>query len=85
MSDEWEVLVMGEVYQNNEGYDLEEGDQFDEIEVSVIKVDNKFGHSSYGWDGMDKIILLKDRIDSHEELVFAVVSATILSAGLNRR
>ena len=84
MSDVWEVLVKGEVYQNSDP-DYEEGYIFDEIEVSVIKIDNEFGHRSYGWGGLDKIIMFDDAIESHEDLYFAINAASILSDGLNRR
>lgn len=83
MSDVWEVLVKGEVYKNSDP-DYEEGYIFDEIEVSVIKIDNEFGHSSYGWGGLDKIIMFDDAIESHKDLYFAINAASILSDGLNK-
>ena len=35
----------------------EDPDEMDDFELSVIRKDNKFGHDSWGWGGLDKIIL----------------------------
>lgn len=36
---------------------LEDRDEEFGLEISVIKKDNEHGHESYGWGGVDKIIL----------------------------
>ncbi len=56
---------------------------YDEIEISVILIDYEFGHKSYGWDGVDKLIILDGQISSPEEYAFALKAAEILCRGLN--
>lgn len=43
--------------EDPEFYDIED---FNEVEISVVREDNKHGIESYGWGGLDKIILFDD-------------------------
>jgi len=49
----WKVQVLGS---------LKEGD----VEISVIKRSNKHGQQSYGWGGLDKVILCTDDLLDEE-------------------
>jgi len=51
--DEW--LAMHPSDNPEEDFDLEE--DFLEVEVSVVKKHFTFGQESYGWEGLDKIVL----------------------------
>jgi len=87
--DKWEVLL--KMDDNNKSgipkkaytisdADLEEMD----LELSVIKADNKHGHNSWGWNGDDKIILLDESLDTRKELEWWLKVAEILKNGMNK-
>jgi len=46
-----------EVGKDPTNYSVE---KFDEVEISIVRKDNKFGIESYGWGDLDKIILFDD-------------------------
>jgi len=79
--DKWEVQMF-------DG-DGDEEDDCPDFELSVIRIDNKHGHDSWGWGDVNKIILFgsgvgENSVDSKEEKEFAVKVAGTLCAALNK-
>jgi len=65
-----------------EDYDIED---FNEVEISVVREDNKTGLESYGWDGQDKIILFEDEVYTEEEINWCKEVAEAVCETLNRK
>lgn len=65
-----------------ENYDIED---FNEVEISVVREDNKTGLESYGWDGMDKIILFEDEVYTEKEINWCKKVAETVCEALNRK
>lgn len=70
------------------GADLEEQgiEDFNEVEISIIREDNELGKKSYGWDGDDKITLFDEPEETTEESMkwYKKVAETMCEA-LNRK
>lgn len=65
-----------------EDYDIED---FNEVEIAVLREDNKGGMKSYGWNGMNKIILFEDEIYTEEEINWCKEVAETICEALNRK
>ena len=72
----WLVQVKGYI-------DREEDRENGEIEVSVIRQDNKHGRDSYGWADENKIILPEMNPGTRQQYMLLVNMATIISRALN--
>ena len=74
--DQWSVQYKGEVGGFGKHY-----------EISVIHKDNSHGRFSWGWGGMDKIILFSSGVGGNPlrlaDLEFALKAAQILCDGMN--
>ena len=73
---------MEEYYGKDSGYNIED---FQEIEISIIRKNNKLGKESYGWNGFDKIILFDHCIGSpsKEEMNWCKKVSEIVADALN--
>lgn len=74
MNSPWEIQLKGSWAR---GYEL-----------SVIRANNEHGHLSYGWGGLDKIILFSDGTggnhNGNRDPEFCMRCAKILCDGLNQ-
>lgn len=64
-------------------WDIED---FQEIEISVVREDNKHGQESYGWEDMDKIVLF-DEFDhevTQKDMDWYQKVAKVMCDALNR-
>ena len=91
----WKVQVKYEMkgyvhalYEKNEmdpeDFKIEE---FNEVEISVVREDNKIGIESYGWEDLNKIVLFdSDNVEFYEEDIkwCKQVAKTVCEA-LNRK
>ena len=93
----WEVLIKSDIITYNVGeYDskgykeitIEEATDEDitdsEFEISIIRANNEYGHSSWGWGGSDKIILPSEFITKAEYYTMVEIANTIVEA-LNKK
>jgi hypothetical protein len=69
-------------YTTPGNYDIKD---FNEVEIAVLREDNKGGMESYGWDGMDKIILFEDEMYTEEEMNWCKEVAETICEALNRK
>jgi hypothetical protein len=65
-----------------EDYDIED---FNEVEIAVVREDNISGMKSYGWDGLDKIILSGDDVYTKKEINWCKEVAETICEALNRK
>jgi len=88
----WEVAVKcetrEELYEMHEE-DGEEPEDFDikdfnSVEVSVLRSDNELGMKSYGWGGMDKIILFGEDEYKQKDIEWCKQVAETICNALNK-
>ena len=75
-------------FYKKEGEDPEFYDivDFNDVEISVIRENNKHGIRSYGWNDLDKIILFKDNIEyTKKEIKWCKQVAETICEALNRK
>ena len=63
-------------------YDIED---FNDVEISVIRENNEHGIESYGWGGLDKIILFEDDEYTKEDIEWCKQVAETICEALNRK
>ena len=77
-----------EEYHRKQGTDIEdfEIEDFNEVEISILREDNGLGKRSYGWDDDNKIILFNEIEEVTEERMkwYKEVAETICET-LNRK
>lgn len=68
--------------ENPEDYDI---DDFNEVEISVVREDNKHGIASYGWPDQDKIILFDNGDYSKKDIEWCEQVARTVCDALNEK
>lgn len=82
---EEEMIALYRDIDNEDVDENEEFDSFTEVEISVIREDNEEGKESYGWDGMDKIILFDEGDYSEEDIRWCEKVAQTICDALNEK
>lgn len=67
--------------ENPEDYDI---DEFNEVEISVVREDNEHGIKSYGWPDLDKIILFDSGDYSEKDIEWCERVAKAVCNTLNK-
>ena len=89
--DNWEVLARGSTKKEMEEYYRENGEdsedygleEIQEVEIAIVRKNNKLGHESYGWPGKDKIILADNEVETKKDFEWWKKVAGILCEALN--
>ena len=71
-----------EIGKDPEDFDIEE---FNDVEISVVREDNKDRIESYGWGDMDKIILFEDDEYIKEDIEWCKQVAETICDALNKK
>lgn len=69
------------VGEDSEDYDIP---NFGSVEISVVRKNNKHGIESYGWEGLNKIILFKDDDYTKKEMKWCEHVAKVICDALNK-
>ena len=76
-----EKFYKEDMKEDPEDYDIPE---FGDVEISVVRKNNKHGIKSYGWSGLDKIILFENDDYTKEDIKWCEQVAEVICDTLNK-